>query len=675
MKDYRNVDFYLIYCAIFISSVFFLLAASGVPIFAIVKAGHDDGLFFRGLDNILNGNWLGDYDNLTLAKGPMLSIVGAMSAAVGIQAKFTEAVIYLGAGGMVFLMSWRIGLPRTVAAGLFILILCNPHLWSQPGRRYLRDILYPTWAIFMVVFAMGCLTAPNARAQNWSAVGVGFFAGCAYLTREEDIWIIAILATFFGVAAFVSLFRHGIARIFAGWRFKIRMVLIGGGAMAAIVSPVVLSNYAAYGVAVVSEFRTPEFRAAIGALMRVGEIHPSGYVPVPQSALQSVFQIAPVTKGMRDYWPKLSEGWARPGANLIPVYPKEIAGGWFTWAFRDLVAATGHYATASAARDFYAELAKEVNEACDIGKLTCRPRRDTLAPELTAMRMDDLIGQFWNSLIYTALIESDGVNAARSEGATSELLRWNALIGPVVVDMQSANAFPDTIFLSGWVASTIGPISITTVADSPGKIQKLSTMPGPDVIKHFKDNGKTGVDALRFSMWIECPAKRCDFAVTAKNGDRQTISLTAPVVGAIHVSAKLTVYLDVVQQNSTPVLNGRLLEGIAVPVASFAAKLAQKVVPILSLTATMGILLYFASFKHHQQSDWLFILATASAASVVMRCFIIAYIDITSWRAINTGYLGPCYPFMIIYSVTGTAILARIVDDLRHRGRRSHEVV
>jgi hypothetical protein len=205
-------------------------------------------------------------------------------------------------------------------------------------------------------------------------------------------------------------------------------------------------------------------------------------------------------------------------------------------------------------------------------------------------------------------------------------------------------------------------------------------MPGPDVVKHFKDNGKTGVDALRFSMLIECPAKRCDFAVSAKNGERQTISLTAPVKGPIPGSATLSVYLDVVQQNvvqqrSTPGLNPRLLEGIAVSVASFAVKLAQIVVPILSLTATMGILLYFAYFKTHRQSDWLFILATASAASVVMRCFIIAYIDITSWRAINAGYLGPCYPFMIIYSVTGTAILARVVDDLRLKGRWSHEVV
>jgi hypothetical protein len=656
-------------------TILYFSVASSIPIVAIVSASHDDGLFFRGLENILNGNWIGAYDNLTLAKGPMLSIVGAISSAIGIQAKLSEAIIYLGASFMLFRMAWRIGLPRTVATLLFILMLCNPHLWSEHGRRYLRDILYPTWAIFMVVFAMGCLKAPNARAQNWSAAGVGFFAGCAYLTREEDIWIIAILATFFGVAAFVSFFRHGIARIFSGWRLKVQMVLFGAAAMAAVVSPILLANRVIYGRAVVSEFRSSDFRAAIGALMRVGNIHPSGYVPVSQGALESVFKGVPIAESIRDVWPSVSERWTIPGANLIPDYSKEVAGGWFVWAFRDAVAASGYYSTASTAQDFYAQLAKEVNEACDASKLTCRQKRDTLAPELTANRMDDLIRAFWDSLIYTALIESNEVIAARSEGATSDLLHWNELIGPVVAETSSANGSPDAIRLTGWVASKIGPVSITTVPGSPDQIQKLSTMPGPDIVKYFEDNGMTGVDALRFSMLIECPAKSCNFAVTPKNGESQTVSLNAPVVGAIPVSGTLHMFLDVVQQNSTPVLNPRIHERIAVTITSFAVKLAQIVVPILSLTATIGILFYFTYFNRNQRSDWLFILAAASAASVVMRCFIVAYIDITSWRAINTGYLGPCYPFMIIYSVTGTAILAQIVGDLRHSGRRSREVV
>jgi len=668
MKKNRSVSLQFMNYIVVISAILFLLVASGIPINALCSAGHDDGLFFRGLDNILNGNWLGAYDNRTLAKGPMLSIVGAISAAFGVQAKLTEAVIYLSAGGMLFLMSRRIGLPRTVAAALFVLILCNPHLWSSNGRRYLRDILYSTWAVFMVVSAMGCLSSPGARAQYWSAAGVGFFAGCAYLTREEDIWIITTLATLFGMAALVSFFRQGISRTFAGWRFKIQLVMIGAAAMAAVVSPVLLANRVVYGRAVVSEFRSSDFRDAIGALMRVGDIHPSGYVPVSQSALESVFKVVPISESLRDIWPSVSEGWAENvPTNLIPDYPKEIAGGWFIWAFRDAVAASGHYSTASAARDFYAQLAKEINEACDNGKLICRQKRDTLAPELTAKRMPDLITAFWDSLIYTAFIKSNEVYAARSAGATSSLLRWNKLIGPVVAETSREKGSPDALLLSGWVASTIGPISFTTV---PDYIQNLSTSPGSDVVKYFNDNGITGAEALRFSMLIDCITENCAVEVTSKNGESRIISLAAPLVGPIPLGSPFYGYFDVVDQNSTTALNPRTQEGLSVAVASFAVKLAQIAVPTLNLTATIGIFLYFICFKRHLYSDWLFILASTSAVAVLTRCFIVAYIDITSWRAINCGYLGPCYPFMIIYSVTGTTILANILDDLNRERRR-----
>ena len=71
--------------------IFFLFISSNYPIIAFPSRVHDDALFFRGLESIMQGAWLGQFDNLTLAKGPLLSILGAVSSIVGIQEKMLEA--------------------------------------------------------------------------------------------------------------------------------------------------------------------------------------------------------------------------------------------------------------------------------------------------------------------------------------------------------------------------------------------------------------------------------------------------------------------------------------------------------------------------------------------------------------------------------------------------------
>jgi hypothetical protein len=42
--------------------------------FVFSYAGHDDRLFVSLAENILRGEWLGEYNNLTLAKGPFYPV-------------------------------------------------------------------------------------------------------------------------------------------------------------------------------------------------------------------------------------------------------------------------------------------------------------------------------------------------------------------------------------------------------------------------------------------------------------------------------------------------------------------------------------------------------------------------------------------------------------------------
>lgn len=658
------------FVALMASAIFlYIFIVTGNPISALTYASHDDALFFRGLENILRGEWLGQYDNLTLAKGPMLSIISAFSSVLGMNAKIFEAFIYLVAAGTLFFIARQIGLPFAAAATLFTFILFNPYLYSG-GNRYHRDFLYSSFAILTVALAIGAISTSNKRAGIFLTAGIGIFAGFAFLTREEDIWIIATLGTLFVIGALISVLRRGFLDVLGKWRIVILRAFIASWAFAAIVSPVILTNHFAYGNATVSEFRSSEFRSAMGALGRVGNIHPSGYVPVPQGSLEEVFRVAPVTAGVKEHWQRVGTEWSIFGSDLIPAYPTEVAGGWFAWAFRDAAAAAGHHSSASVARDFYAQLAKEVNSACDEGILTCRRQRASLAPEFTAERLPSLISASWKALLYTISMKGGEVIAARSTGEITALMRWNQLIGPVVIENVMID--PSKEFLiGGWVANMKGyePV-ITTLTDSPINIINRTTSTGTDVIAHFEELGSKGVGAVRFSMIVKCLGEGCALSVITEDGKQQIISLNQLVKGqkgAMMLKPPFVGYFDVVDQDlqtsPSSILSPRRFEDIRLNIASSGVKLLHVIVPIFVITATIGMLLYLMRWHQHRCCDWLFVLAAASATAVIGRSVIIAYIDISSWQAISLYYLGPAFGFVIIYSIVGTHIFSNIVGD------------
>ena len=57
------------YTALVIISALSLWLRTGVPITAVPFSTYDDQLFFRTAKYLVEGQWLGPYDNLTLVKG------------------------------------------------------------------------------------------------------------------------------------------------------------------------------------------------------------------------------------------------------------------------------------------------------------------------------------------------------------------------------------------------------------------------------------------------------------------------------------------------------------------------------------------------------------------------------------------------------------------------------
>ena len=72
-----------------------IFLAAGQHLFIIGYAGQDDQLFINLAHSILNGDWLGSYNNMTLIKGPFYPLFLAANHLTHIPLLITEQILYI----------------------------------------------------------------------------------------------------------------------------------------------------------------------------------------------------------------------------------------------------------------------------------------------------------------------------------------------------------------------------------------------------------------------------------------------------------------------------------------------------------------------------------------------------------------------------------------------------
>ena len=145
---------------------------------------HDAGLFFRTVKYLLGGKWLGPYDNLTLAKGPLLSFLAAGANVLGIPYKPMEFMIYLLICLVVVVLVFRLSQSAVLMVALFFFLAFNSSSWSVFGLVFMREPLYllTSLAVFGLTF-WSLWLAGDFRQRLLFGVGSGVAFGLFWLTR------------------------------------------------------------------------------------------------------------------------------------------------------------------------------------------------------------------------------------------------------------------------------------------------------------------------------------------------------------------------------------------------------------------------------------------------------------------------------------------------------------
>ncbi|MFA7558295.1 MAG: hypothetical protein WCZ20_10910 [Hydrogenophaga sp.] len=622
---------------------FFLKIGISIPV--KTAAPHDSELFFNWTRSLIAGQWLGAYNELTLTKGPMMSIVAAFSNKVHAPYKLVEYAVYVLAIFATTAAVYRATRSSLLTVALAALLAINPSLWSGEARVFMREPLYFVFALLTLSLLMLDF---QQKKFSWFTTMYGLLAGLSFggywYTREESIWIYPSLAVLFS-----SLWLSNGSLISKVQRSaKHSLVFLFG--FSVVSGIVVYSTWTYYDTLTTNVFRQGAFREAMGSLQRIDAPSSSPYVPVSKQALTYAEKISPAAAQVA---PLLKASpWAKFGSDLPEKLPDEISGASFAWALLSAAASKGFHASAQTAERFYQSLSQDIELACEQSRIPCKPLNTGMMPRMALTRIPDFLISTIESLNWIIFNRTAAIDTpAWSSDHRRTIDLWRATLGSVET-LKPAFSEKNKMHLSGWIASNSLNKPAFSAPASPSL--DVTTHAAPDVERHLAELDLKFAYVSRYVMEAECDPEDCVLEIGGKPFKFSTLGPTS--ISEIK-TPEFTIHIDKATFFWTEQAARSLLDPEATSKLAALEKLRIPygyLISTMSLLGLLGVALYGFFIRQHPQYSGLWLFSLAVAGAVVVRAAMVGYIDTTSWHAINVRNLLPAYGFAVIFACCGT---------------------
>lgn len=425
-------------------------------------APHDDGLMTNMAYALINGQWLGAWNYLTLVKPPGYPLLLAGSHWLHASPALIVQVLYLvGSAALAFGIRAMGG--RRLATLVFVLLALNPVMFGTNASRLYRNGLLAAQVVIVVACAiwLGRLVRRGDLAGVEFAVAVvfGFTTSWIYITKADVLLYVIPSGTLFLAGGWLS----GVPSTHVS-NSRRSLVAIGSAvfALTAGITPVfvVLSlNVDHYGIALLQDSESGPVAGLMRTWASVETGQPPSNIAVSQQAREDAYRVSAATRTLRPFLDPTSAEAARtisPCRDAHVCTPSVGPPNWpvdtwrvtscarwgrcddsttlFPFALRDaLMLASGgtreaFYRLATAAEE-------EIQAACDSGRLTCGAAPIVTLPsanqwEVPSLRTS-LIPIIRSSIEY---LGADTYRAPRGIGTEDEIVVWSAFAALDVVD-------------------------------------------------------------------------------------------------------------------------------------------------------------------------------------------------------------------------------------------------
>jgi hypothetical protein len=409
---------------VLLGSLVSVLGRRGIPV-AVGASSFDGGLFVRGATHLAQGDWLGPFDQLTLAKGPAYPAFIAVTHALAVPLKIGEQLTWLLAAGSTAGAVWLVTRRRWLAATAYLVLALSPDGFGWVNAGDVRDGWYASLsllflsALFLSVY--GALSRVRLLWVSLAALLSGVTGGVFWLCREEGPWILpavavialglplgCLLVRWYGAGEGRSSGRR-IGR--QASRTGVALVIVGA-AFAAPIAVVMVENRDHYGTMLTNDLTNGAFARAYADW---GRVHAGGAeptVPVTHGQREAVYRVSSAARLLQPTLEAPNNVWRRLSCRYPASrkYGCDILGAFTVWAIRDAAAVAGQFRSAPDAQRFFTTLSQQIDTACSDHRLTCSARLPTFLQSLQQVRAGAALRSFgataWSSAwspAYTAL--------------------------------------------------------------------------------------------------------------------------------------------------------------------------------------------------------------------------------------------------------------------------------
>ncbi len=626
-------------------ALIYLVLAWHTPIWLRGKASYDDALFIRHALNLIQGHWLGPYDNLTLAKGPGYTFFLAAGFGLGLPVTLTQPLLYALACLAVTLAVTQLTRVTWLPVLLYAVLLWHP---AMLPLRVIRDSIYGAQTLLICAGILMLIVAlRQGRSRPWLALGCGALFGWFCLTREEAIWLVpGLLLMVLGAVCL----RWGEKQSLRPW------VLCAAWFLAGLVPINVgykLVNLVQYGQFVGVDFTGSSFKQALSALQSVRDGSLTPHVPVPAKVRKDIYAVSPAFHELAWYLDDKASpgyGWRKWGCQVYPETCGDLAGGWFPWALRNAVANEGYYHSAVTADAYFRRLNEEVQAACSDGRLTCRPQLLSLMPPVSGSQWREVPRKILLALKLLTFVDGrPSSNTPASEVRKSDMKPFETLLGrPLLTPFASKGG--STLWLRGWYYARGAQWFELKCKDGSVAPVRIKRERSEDVAEAFHD---TQAVQQRFQMKVDNLA--CPLVLWDKGAHDFDIG-NVPKGQKHFAFGGAILHVDEwrgVTEVHDPVMGWAKTSRVRL------IKIYQVLLPVLGGLGFCGYLLLCVRVlaRRGRGTSLVFVVASAFWCMLAARVAVVVMVDISAFPAVRQLYLMPAYPLLCVAALLSLSCL------------------
>ena len=342
----------------------------GLRPYGTSNSDYDDMLFIRQAHSIAEGNWLGEFSKFTLLKRPMFGIFMACIKKMHLSYRMTVQCMYVLAVILfVYVISKCIS-SYLGRAAIYLFLLFTPAMFNFAYvQRVYRMGIVPAAVLFVITGFIALFIYIHEEAKNYKKIAgwsvyTGFSLFFFWNLREDSIWLLPFCGAAVVIAGCIAIYRLR-KKMDSGKAFCFKVVCLCVPFILMFAGNSVIKglNYKYYGVYTDSEMNNSEFASLMSTIYSIKSDESYQYVNVDKNTFYRVMENSPTMMTLKPYIDAMYEGgWVMDNG--------QIAGGYISYAFRDVLTKAGYYeGDAKAKEEICKKMNDEIKEAISDGRL------------------------------------------------------------------------------------------------------------------------------------------------------------------------------------------------------------------------------------------------------------------------------------------------------------------